>query len=418
MTTPFNFNTSQQVYCLSAASNAVGSKQGTEADLQQAMDDALASKLPQVTGDWEVSWGPKVYKPMPEESGPVENVWFAAVSESQKLVVVAVSGTAPPSIKDWLDDIDVERVVNFGTWVGSWSTSTGVPVPVVDKSPDTTANAYIANGTATGVYNILSNTDPKTNTYLWQYLQTITPDYNVIFTGHSMGGAISPTLALGLKQAGMISAGQAYAMPSAGPSPGNANFVALYRKLFPVTVPPQGGVPDYGTLNTDFYNTDDIVPQAWSILPTDDRNLNNITSQIYTWAKLDTDWLVYLTAVGLVGQATRCSAASKVAYAPIPGTAFTSPIDGGVPQISSFADLGGSILRNHTSDYWTYIGVQAFVDEFDDKVVQQPGVEPLPETPIVAAPDSAAGGATGVLPVKAKAGAGSLVTVLEHLVEP
>lgn len=238
----FNFNTPQQVYCLSSASNAVGSKKGTEADLQQAMDDALSIKLPRITGDWQVSWGPRVYKPDPEESGPVENVWFAAVSEAQKLVVVAVSGTAPPSIKDWLDDLDVESVVDFGDWVTGWSaTAKGVPQPTVDKRPNTIKNSYIAHGTATGVYNILSNMEPKTNTHIWEYLLGLSPDYTVIFTGHSMGGAISPTLGLGLATANMIGTKKVYIMPSAGPSPGNTNFVTAYKALFPPIPCAQGG---------------------------------------------------------------------------------------------------------------------------------------------------------------------------------
>jgi len=418
----FDFNTSQQVYCLSSASNAVGSKKGTQADLQQAMDDALSSKLPQITGDWQVSWGPRVYKPDPEECGPVENVWFAAVSEAQKLVVVAVSGTAPPSIKDWLDDLDVESVVDFGDWVKNWSTSSspaeGVPAPTVDAAPNTIKNSYIAHGTSTGVYNILSNTDPKTNTYIWQYLLGLSPDYTVIFTGHSMGGAMSPTLGLGLTTANMIGTKKVYIMPSAGPSPGNTNFVSACRALFP-SIPRGPGVPDYGQLNTDFYNTNDIVPQAWSVVPTDDRNLHRITSDIYTWARLSLD--VWVTASVLVWTATRRSVNSKVVYQPIPGNAFTSTAGGGVPaSVKTFEQLGSSILSNHTSDYWTYIGVQAFVDEFDDKVVQQPGVEPLPATPVVGPQTVAAVGAeagAGVVVQDVKGAFGTVVTAVTEVGE-
>lgn len=419
MPAKFDFNTSQQVYCLSSASNAVGSKKGTEADLQQAMDGALSSKLPHITGDWQVSWGPRVYKPDPEESGPVENVWFAAVSEAQKLVVVAVSGTAPPSIKDWLDDLDVESVVDFGDWVRSWSaTAEGVPQPKVDKRPNTLRNSYIAHGTATGVYNILSNTDPKTGTHVWEYLLDLSPEYTVIFTGHSMGGAISPTLGLGLATANMIGTKKVYIMPSAGPSPGNKNFVAAYRALFP-PIPRGPGVSDYGQLNTDFYNTNDIVPQAWSVVPTDDRNLHRITSDIYTWARLGLD--VWVAASVLVWTATRRAVDSKVAYQPIPGNAFKSTAEGGgggVPaSVKTFAELGDSILRNHTTDYWTYIGVQAFADEFDDKVVQQPGVEPLPATPAVGPQSVVAAAGPGMVVQDVKGAVGTLVTAVTEMSE-
>ncbi|KAK0385314.1 hypothetical protein NLU13_7790 [Sarocladium strictum] len=376
----YTYNVWQQIYSLSAASNLVAAKIATEADLQAAMEKALDKKLPTINGDWQVSWGPRVYKPNPEKKGPVENVWFAAVSEEQKLIVVAVAGTAPPSIRDWFDDFDVARVVNFDNWVASWNNNNGVPKPEVDKTPDTLSHAYCANGTATGVYNILSNKAAASDTYLWQYLQGVTPDYTVVFTGHSMGGALSPTLALGLRRANMIGAAgrdvKAYTMPSAGPTPGNAQFVAAYEQAYPFT---RGdpAAPDYGAYNGDLFNTNDIVPQAWSVVPTDDRNLGRITGGIYTFARLDGSWKLYATAALLTGLAIRRSGSSKIRYQPIAPNAFTAT-DSLPKVVDSAAVLATSIVRNHTFSYWNHIAIDGFVTEFNDHVVAQPGVDEPP----------------------------------------
>ncbi|KXJ88156.1 hypothetical protein Micbo1qcDRAFT_214784 [Microdochium bolleyi] len=366
--TDFNFNLSQQVYCLSSASNAVGSMRGTEADLQTAMDTALASELPRITGDWQKSWGPRVYKRDPKLRGAAENVWFAAVSESQKTVVVAVAGTAPVSIQDWLDDMDVKKVVNFDSWIAQWST--GIKEPVIDEKPQNDGAAYIARGTAMGVYNILNNVDQATKTHIWEYLNTLEAGYTVIFTGHSMGGAITPALALGLSLAGMSGSDQTYAMPSAGPTSGNLLFVDKYKKAYPMTSVP-GATAGYQVLNLDLYNTDDIVPQAWSLDPSQDRNLTNILGAIYTPAVVTSTWAQGLAGF-LVSIAKGLSCNSEIKYVPIPGQKFTGP---GLVTISTLSLLGTSILSNHTTDYWAYIGIDKFVSCFEDKVCEHPRVD-------------------------------------------
>ncbi|KAK2049599.1 hypothetical protein LZ31DRAFT_627556 [Colletotrichum somersetense] len=294
--------------------------------------------------------------------GPVENVWFAAVSEAQKLVVVAVAGTALVSLRDWFDDFDVARVVNFDNWVGQWKN--GVPAPTVDKKPNEFAHAYCANGTATGVYNILSNKDPGSDT---------------------MGGVLSPTLALGLRRANMIGNSpdvKSYAMPSAGPTQGNTRFVAAYTAAYPLT--PNPDAPDYAKVsNGDLFNTNDIVPQAWSIRPTDDQSLERMTGAIYTFARLNESLKLYVLAAWLVGVAIYRSASSKVFYQPIPPNAFT-PADSLPPIIDLALGLAKYIVLNHTYSYWVYIGINGFVTEFNDHVVAQPGVEEPPAASLLA----------------------------------
>ncbi len=58
----FNFDIFQQIYCLSFVAGSVGSMEGSEATLQAKMKQALAKTLPELTGSWTLSWGPRVYK--------------------------------------------------------------------------------------------------------------------------------------------------------------------------------------------------------------------------------------------------------------------------------------------------------------------------------------------------------------------
>ncbi|KAK1993467.1 hypothetical protein LX36DRAFT_714581 [Colletotrichum falcatum] len=171
----YPYNVWQQIYCLSAASNSVAAKVATEADLQAAMERALEEKLPRIGGDWRVSWGPRVYKPRPEKKGAVENAWFAAASEARKLVVVAVAGTAPVSLRDWLDDVDVARVVDFDGWVGRWGGGRRARARR-RREARRSRPRVLRQRHGQGVYNILGNKAPASHTYLWQYLRTVTPD--------------------------------------------------------------------------------------------------------------------------------------------------------------------------------------------------------------------------------------------------
>lgn len=119
----FNFDIFQQIYCLSFVAGSVGSMEGSEATLQAKMKQALAKTLPELTGSWTLSWGPRVYKEQTPESskGGPDNVWFAAVDDTQKVCVVAIASTACNSPADLHQDLDVTHVVEFNTWVKLWS---------------------------------------------------------------------------------------------------------------------------------------------------------------------------------------------------------------------------------------------------------------------------------------------------------
>jgi hypothetical protein len=61
--------------------------------------------------------------------------------------------------------------------------------------------------------------------------------------------------------------GQIYAMPTAGPSPGNYLYASKWDEKFPST--PVDGINDNNqvkTLNTPIFNQWDLVPHAWSLI--------------------------------------------------------------------------------------------------------------------------------------------------------
>ncbi|KXJ86361.1 hypothetical protein Micbo1qcDRAFT_209056 [Microdochium bolleyi] len=371
----FDYNDAQQVYCLSAASNAVGSMSATQADLQSAMETSLREKLPQISGNWEVSWGPCVYSRYPAWDFPPENVCFAAVSHPQKRVVVAVAGTAPPAGSDWLDDVNIYESVDLSEWFGQWDTMIGVPPPS-EEWWVSSGDMVCSDGTANGVFNILNNAPPSTahdsGVLLWQYLQDLPSDYTLIMTGHSMGGAIVPVLALGLSNARMVAPGSFYTMTSAGPGVGNEAFVGAYKQAFPVKQ--HGSPPNYATLNSDLFNPNDIVPQAWSTDAADDRTLDNIPYAIYTKARVPGDFgAIWDTIWSAVKAAKAIAEWSFVDYRTIPGTPFTK-IPPFQQPITTVDEAAQSVKDQHTKYYWRYIGIDKFEDEFEKHVGAQPGV--------------------------------------------
>ncbi|KAI0904520.1 hypothetical protein F4823DRAFT_567633 [Ustulina deusta] len=359
----FNFDIFQQIYCLSFLTGSVGGHEAPEATLQAILKEFLTETLPQLTGSWTLSWGPRVYKEIPEspEGGP-DNVWFAAVDDIQKVCVVAIAGTASNSLADIHQDLDVSNVVEFNTWVKLWSPQ-GIPPPTcTTPNPGTSPQPpYCAKGTCDGVWNIVNNvsTEPGEGTRIDQYLRGLDSGYTVVFTGHSLGGALAPIVALGLVQANLTGNNDVKVLPSAGVSPGNDTLAAKYAAAFPKD--PSAGT-GYRVYNTDYYNVFDIIPQAWSIRPKDhDRNLNNILDNIVhcTGNFLPDAETFWNKAIG----ASYCS---HITYTPLPGESFTGrtqpPPE--VDDVSALSDYAG---KAHVLDYWDELGIREFMEGSENR---------------------------------------------------
>ncbi|MGV7222638.1 MAG: lipase family protein [Nitrospinales bacterium] len=193
--------------------------------------------------DWEVVWGPAIYTFFPAKYQ--DNGMFVARQKSNPAnYIVAIRGTNFIAVLDWvLEDFDV---LFTREWVGG----SGSP--------------RISEATHLGVYVLYDDLIPNPglpgeNQSLRTFLKAAAKDHpiNVSFTGHSLGGALAPTLALLFAQ----DQGQAegwdpnnHARISstsfAGATAGNADFAAQSLKVL-------------GKNMRRIQNMNDVVPHAW-----------------------------------------------------------------------------------------------------------------------------------------------------------
>ncbi|KAJ8516198.1 hypothetical protein ONZ45_g6460 [Pleurotus djamor] len=263
------YNIHQQAWVLCVGSSINLGVTGTQASVQKTMSAQLQPILDSMSiGNWKVVWGPNTWKANPDDTkGPADNTWYiahnpSAVFEDGKpydTYFVSIAATASSDV-DREEDYDVFRVVDFEKWaeLGFDTVPSFTERDHIDET-----KPYLAFGTAKGVHRILTIPGNKEGTTILQFLGTIPPTSRIVFTGISLGGVLSPTLALAVAKAGLVKnpVSNILTYPIAGPSPGNGPFADLYAKTFPRI---QCGNFGYQVWNTNLWNTYDMIPHAWN----------------------------------------------------------------------------------------------------------------------------------------------------------
>jgi hypothetical protein len=249
-----------------------------KADLDGVIAGNNSSPAPFLgAGDWTVVWGPQVlclypmlgsvkWAPYYTARFNATNAVFVVFSQQLGRYIAAIAATNFNSIYDWFaEDFNVSSVVAWEGALQVWNGGANTTAP-------SAGIPCISQATCTGVNQLLSMVDTVlTQKTLIGFLSGLTPaaGTTLTFTGHSLAGALSPTLAMacfdpaaGLLKGSGWTAAQAMIYPTAGATPGNASFAALINGTGWAGASEKGNQP-WQVWNTDIYNNVDVVPHAW-----------------------------------------------------------------------------------------------------------------------------------------------------------
>lgn len=213
---------------------------GPYPQVEGRLHECLRKGLTEYASDWHLVWGPAVYHfPITELA---DNMMYV-VGNSKEFpteLVIVVRGTNPKALTDWLvEDFDVVDQV-------AWNAGPGQP--------------KISKGASEGLTLLqsLAPADDPQNT-LSQFLKNMMAaspgPIKVRLAGHSLGGALAPTLALSLfdsREQWDPEHKASFAVYSfAGPTAGNADFASYYDSVL-------------GEVTHRMWNPYDVVPLAWN----------------------------------------------------------------------------------------------------------------------------------------------------------
>jgi len=182
---------------------------------------------------WQVAWGPAL-------NADRSNLVYAARNSETGQLAVSIRGSDFSFWLNWLEDLAVLRLVAYDQFVRTAGMT-----------------AQIASGTAIGLRQVLGMRDGAKS--LETFLTAAPEGTPILITGRSLGGflasALAPCVASWVGSASKLSV---YTI--AAPSPGNEEFAAYYNALFIV----QSG----DSTAFRFFNSLDVVPNAWASLRT------------------------------------------------------------------------------------------------------------------------------------------------------
>jgi hypothetical protein len=346
-----NLDEYQIIFSLSMASDIMSQCTGTQSRLQGCIEKHLPPVIAGIGPEWSLTWGPVVW----QSTGSTypDNAWYVANNKSMQFAdgtfntyVVAIAGSCGPRTDyDWVnEDEAVGTVVDFLAWTHNITQPPQQTTPVPDGT-------YIAWGTANATFNLINTPAPSTaqgaGLTLYKYLSSLQPEPNsrIIFTGHSLGGALSPTLALSFSQAGGFQGFQLVTYPLAGPTPGNAAFANLFTEKFPQF--PSGSNLKHQVWNCNIVNHSDIVPMAWCTNDTCGLNLNNLYTIFGELSCFCHEQIKYLLLNPLLNHLHP----DNLAYFPIPYSTFQSSTQPAKPPSTLLSYLSDAHAQHYKEYY-------------------------------------------------------------------
>ena len=241
------YDQNQTVFSFAAIADLGSGIEGTPAEIEATVKSEITSILADTTvrgliGEWELVWGPVVdvsELPIVGDFLPINTMFVVRQTGDNPQYVVGIAGTDSKSIFDWfVEDFWVESTVTW-PWLPAGSTT----------------QPQISNGTNFGLNKLIGMKDSGQSAR--DYLQTTAATEQntlVTVTGHSLGGALSPSYALYLNDTASEWNSQGNAriacLPAAGPTPGDKAFANYYDQQI-------------GDATTRVWNKHDIVPHAW-----------------------------------------------------------------------------------------------------------------------------------------------------------
>ena len=275
----------------------------SECEAERELNDTIAGYLKTmapVKDNWELVWGPCVYK-FPLIAKYSDNtVYVVQNTQDRSQYVLALSGTNPYELTDWVfEDLLV------GT-TASWTY--GGPPP----------GARISASAALSL-SILQNLKPcrgiaGDDTRLIDFLNGISNISSVTVTGHSLGGEMASTAALWLADSQGISwdmqkRAQVFAYCYASPTAGNSVWANYFHQTF-------------GDNAHRIWNRIDVVPHAWQL--NDMKQIPNLYRpeiRAPFWVRIAID----LAMLAVKGKDYTQIAAVAADNQPLPGTVNTDP---------------------------------------------------------------------------------------------
>lgn len=262
------YNVVQTAFKLSRSANGADNETGTPAQLQDHLRTELRKILVETEVQAELVWGPCVFQSdrYPNEHVADQSMYVARIPRFNTYVVAVAGTNFKSTYAQQQLDLNVRETVPFPAGVNP----DGISIPTIPNG------GRISAGTGLGVTNLLEMQDSSAGSLQTFLQRSAASDATLVFAGHSLGGALAPTLALWLYPTPASSGWKnVRVLATAAPSPGDVTFSAAFGRAYP-----QAGestvTAEYGVWNAVIWNQWDLVPHTWTnmfSLTTDQTNI-------------------------------------------------------------------------------------------------------------------------------------------------